>query len=111
MGEHTEQPRAIDETRAADRTEGDRFFTCEQCGAELTYTPGTTTLECDYCNHANEIPESTEVIEELDFRAHLAALQAGADTDEHRTVECDSSVCARRLRAAHWLKHGSPAQT
>ena len=35
-----------------------RQFTCEQCGAVLSYAPGTTELVCTYCGHRNRIAES-----------------------------------------------------
>ncbi|MFO1039937.1 MAG: hypothetical protein U1E45_24095 [Geminicoccaceae bacterium] len=41
-----------------------RQFSCEQCGAILTYEPGTTQLKCSYCGHQNTIRERTvEVVE------------------------------------------------
>ncbi len=37
-------------------------FKCQQCGAKLTYKPGTGSLVCGYCDHRNEIPESEDDI-------------------------------------------------
>jgi LSD1 subclass zinc finger protein len=89
MSELQDQPDVAGEDGAVDET-GDRFFACGQCGAELAYEPGTSTLTCAYCSHVNEIPESTTQIEELDYRSHLDALAAGAPVDEERTILCDS---------------------
>ena len=33
-------------------------FACEQCGALLTYQPGTAELVCAYCGHRNRIAEA-----------------------------------------------------
>ncbi|KFF10017.1 hypothetical protein [Flavobacterium hydatis] len=46
-------------------------FTCSNCGGELKYKPGTTTLVCDHCNTKNEIPQEKTIIEELDFNDYL----------------------------------------
>jgi predicted RNA-binding Zn-ribbon protein involved in translation (DUF1610 family) len=74
-------------TEAAPR--GPRTFGCDQCGAELTYQPGTTELTCQYCGHANQIPQSADDIHELDFERHLAALEDAETTEEHATLHCD----------------------
>ncbi|MEM0983322.1 MAG: hypothetical protein AAGI17_05165 [Planctomycetota bacterium] len=68
----------------------DRQFPCAQCGAKLTFAPGTDSLVCPYCEHAVTIPRSEEDIEELDFRAHLELLAASAETEEHAVVKCDA---------------------
>jgi hypothetical protein len=35
---------------------GDQF-PCEQCGAKLRFKPGSDTIKCDHCGHANPIPK------------------------------------------------------
>ena len=72
-------------------TTGDRF-PCEQCGALLTYAPGTTELVCAYCGHRNHIVEPSVEIVENDLRAALERGLAEAPTEERRTVKC--SACA-----------------
>jgi LSD1 subclass zinc finger protein len=67
-----------------------RQFPCKQCGANLQYAPGTRTLKCPYCGTANEIPESTETVEELDFHAWLAKVADEQPTDEALTVKCNT---------------------
>jgi hypothetical protein len=41
-------------------------FACERCGAVLAYAPGTGTLTCAYCGHANRIeaPPAADVAEQ-----------------------------------------------
>ena len=42
-----------------------RQLTCEQCGAILSYAPGTAELVCSYCGHRNRIVEATvEIVEQ-----------------------------------------------
>lgn len=66
-------------------------FPCGQCGAELTYAPGTTVLKCAYCGYENQIDgaATAEVaVEEQDFRGLLQQREAAAETVEVLTVHC-----------------------
>lgn len=51
-------------------------FNCKDCGAELTYTPGTQHISCQYCGADNEIEATGEVVEEQDFFVHLEASES-----------------------------------
>lgn len=66
----------------------DREFPCEQCGAELKFAPGLSSLKCEYCGHANEIPALPENIEEIDFHQVLDDLADKEDLVEVTTVRC-----------------------
>jgi DNA-directed RNA polymerase subunit RPC12/RpoP len=63
---------------------------CEQCGAVLSYRPGTDQLVCEYCGHANRIEERPVEIVENDLRAALQRGLAEAPQEETRTVKCQS---------------------
>lgn len=76
-----------------------RQFPCKQCGANLQYAPGTRTLKCPYCGTANEIPESAETVEELDFRAWLTKVADEQLTDEALTVKCTTCGAESTLAA------------
>lgn len=65
-----------------------RQFPCKNCGANLRFEPGQSTLKCPYCQVENEIPLSFEAIEEIDFRATLANLASSQVTEETLTVKC-----------------------
>lgn len=42
-----------------------RQFACEQCGAVLSFAPGTSELACSYCGHRNRIVEApVELVEQ-----------------------------------------------
>lgn len=71
-------------------------FPCQSCGAGLVFEPGTTDLVCRYCGAANAIPESAAPVEELDFVAELARLDAEADTTEIIQTQCRS--CRANVR-------------
>lgn len=63
-------------------------FPCAQCGATLTYAPGTSSLVCAYCGHENTIEATDTLVEEQDFRSHLEATKAKQETQEILTVKC-----------------------
>lgn len=53
-------------------------FACEQCGAILSYAPGSTELVCSYCGHRNAIVETPVAVVEqpLDPALRAAAGEA-----------------------------------
>jgi DNA-directed RNA polymerase subunit RPC12/RpoP len=61
-------------------------FPCKNCGANLVFAPGTTSLVCPYCGATNEIapPTPADVVEELDFNANLSQ----EDLQDQITVRC-----------------------
>lgn len=61
-------------------------FKCKQCGAKLTYKPGTSVLKCGYCEFENAIPKSEEDIEELDFYSYLEKMEE-EDSNNNLTEE------------------------
>lgn len=70
-------------------------YPCAQCGAQLRYAPGQTTLSCDHCGHVQTIAAPTvrkraRALTEHDLRAGLRdALPADASQDV-RTTTCTS---------------------
>ncbi|HET6468066.1 MAG TPA: hypothetical protein VFG43_06780 [Geminicoccaceae bacterium] len=83
-------PGAADAAGAAEAATAERRFACEQCGAILTYRPGTETLVCAYCGHANRIVEAQVEIVENDLRSALEKGLSQAPVEETRTVKCGS---------------------
>ncbi len=65
-------------------------FKCKQCGAKLTFAPGTSSLKCDHCDFRNEIPTSEKDIKELDFHAFLAKMEDDEVTEEKLFLKCTS---------------------
>ena len=68
---------------------------CAQCGAQLRYAPGQTSLTCDHCGHVQEIaPEApwsrARALQELDLQRGLRNDLASADMVEVRTTTCPS---------------------
>ncbi len=65
-------------------------LTCEQCGAVLSYAPGTRQLICQYCGHSNPIVDHPIEIVEYDL---YDALQRGLDqapVEESQVAKCTS---------------------
>ena len=63
---------------------------CEQCGAVLSYAPGTSQLTCRYCGHSNPIVDQPIEIIEYDL---YDALERGLDeapVDEAQVAKCTS---------------------
>src|SRR5215207_4789183 len=75
-------------TAAADfRQQGQ--FPCRNCGANLQFAPGTTSLQCPYCGTTNAITPmpgdpAAAAVQELDLAAHLRE----EDLHEQITVRC-----------------------
>jgi DNA-directed RNA polymerase subunit RPC12/RpoP len=68
-------------------------FPCEQCGSDLEFTPGQTTLKCPHCGHVQDIDAEDGEIgahQEIDFRSALGAQADSAEVTESRTVQCPS---------------------
>lgn len=74
----------------ANDSEKQSEFKCHQCGAKLTYAPGTEALKCAYCEFENKIPTSEADIEELDFHYYLSQTQDGEITEEKLFIKCTS---------------------
>ncbi|MBX9737001.1 MAG: hypothetical protein K2X32_08745 [Phycisphaerales bacterium] len=65
-------------------------FPCKSCGAKLVFEPGAHALTCRFCGAVNEFDAKTEVIEELDFKAHLHEMQGSQETEDRIVVHCDA---------------------
>jgi LSD1 subclass zinc finger protein len=81
------------------------MFACTNCGAELKYKPGTTTIKCEYCDTVNEIPQLKTEIEELDFNSYLDKKSESGDTMSVHVVKCSqcgaSSTVDPKIRSEY----------
>lgn len=64
------------------------LFPCENCGADLRFSPKTGVLSCDQCGFHEErsIPRAT--ILELDFKSALADALPMVEIEETRVTSC-----------------------
>ena len=72
-------------------------FACTNCGADLTYKPGTVHLKCEYCGTENEIPQIEGEVEELDFHAYLDNSASKEAQIEVHVVKCDTCGASSTL--------------
>jgi LSD1 subclass zinc finger protein len=63
-------------------------FPCKQCGANLTFDPGTQSLKCTHCGTINEITDATGSIDEEDFLTTLQRLTSQEPTHEQLSYKC-----------------------
>jgi predicted RNA-binding Zn-ribbon protein involved in translation (DUF1610 family) len=66
---------------------------CSQCGAQLRYAPGQTSLTCDHCGHVQQIaPQPSrsraKALQELDLATGLRGALPAVDMVEARTTTC-----------------------
>ena len=67
-----------------------RQFACGQCGAILSYAPGTAELVCSYCGHRNRIVEATVEIVESPLDPALRAAAGEAPPSQEIPAKCGS---------------------
>jgi DNA-directed RNA polymerase subunit RPC12/RpoP len=73
---------------------------CAQCGAQLRYAPGQTSLTCDHCGHVQEIAPDrphtrARALQELDLARGLQDDLAATDMVEVRSTSCPN--CGARV--------------
>jgi LSD1 subclass zinc finger protein len=69
-------------------TDAVRAFPCKSCGAKLSFSPGTTSLKCEFCGAVNEFAENATIVEELNLDAWLKKLEAEHETHEQEHLKC-----------------------
>src|SRR5881409_2977844 len=76
---------------------GPRQFPCKNCGANLDYAPGSSSLKCQYCGTENEIAvEAKPIVEhsitELELVAKTQQTGFGAQTRAFKCKACSATV-------------------
>lgn len=74
-----------------------RQFPCTNCGASLSYSPGSRSLKCPHCGTANQLPEESERVNERDFLEELAAIEGQAECFEPLEVHCGACGAATTM--------------
>lgn len=62
---------------------------CINCGAELTYKPGSSEVSCEYCGYEETI-EETSTFEELELYPYLEKMGSQSHTQEISMLHCKS---------------------
>lgn len=84
------------EESATGNSASEKRFPCKQCGAQLKFAPGTTSLTCEYCGAENEIAAAPTVVEEQDFEAQIRAMEGAEETVDRLLLRCDG--CAAEVQ-------------
>ena len=94
-------------------------FPCEQCGAQLRFTPGQRRLTCQYCGHEQAIPHTedqrTTALVTLDLREALANHLPASAIEETRVLGCSNCGAQVQFDPAQHAKQcpfcGTPVVT
>ncbi|MBD0831333.1 DNA helicase PriA [Aestuariibaculum sediminum] len=61
---------------------------CLNCGAELLYAPGTTTLICEYCGNEETIAAKNQGFEELELKPYLDKIGGQSHSEVISMLQC-----------------------
>ena len=88
----------MEEAKTPSEAEVSNKIKCNGCGANLTFAPGTSTLDCQYCGAKNKIETEHTLVEEVDFEKFLSETQPEADLREVHTVNCQNCGASTTLK-------------
>lgn len=71
---------------------------CKNCGAGLTFVPGTHSLVCGYCNAENEITSDDTSINSYDYYEFINDSQNNKNTFESHIIKCNSCGATTSLQ-------------
>ncbi|WP_147676151.1 DNA helicase PriA [Algibacter pacificus] len=71
---------------------------CINCGAELTYAPGTTALTCDYCGYKETIDTSKNGFEELELKPYLKKMGSLSNSEEITILHCKNCGANQHIK-------------
>jgi predicted RNA-binding Zn-ribbon protein involved in translation (DUF1610 family) len=80
-------------------------FPCNQCGALLTYKPGTQRQACQYCGQENEIESKIDVVQEYDLHHALTLLARAKPVSAVQQITCE--VCGAGFKFAESVHAGT----
>ncbi|WP_109301945.1 DNA helicase PriA [Aquimarina sp. AU474] len=61
---------------------------CLNCGAELKYKPGTTSITCEYCGHEETIVQNQDGFKELELKPYLQEMGSQSHSEEIMMLHC-----------------------
>ena len=73
-----------------------QLLKCQNCGANMKFAPGKSSLKCDACGTENEIVKSDDSIVELDFSEYVKHSAKKEDQQEVTLITCES--CGAQTR-------------
>ena len=86
--------------------------TCVNCGAELTYKPGTTSITCEYCGHEEAIAPKENGFEELELYPYLKEMGSQRHSEEISMLHCKNCGADQHVeenyKSLHCVYCGQP---
>ena len=85
---------------------------CTNCGAELKYKPGTTSISCEYCGHQETIALDESGFEELELHPFLQEMAAQKHSEEISMLHCKNCGADQHVeenyKSLHCVYCGQP---
>ena len=78
---------------------------CINCGAEMKYQPGTTSISCDYCGHKESISIDENGFEELELYPYLNAMGAQRHSEEISMLQCKNCGATQHIEENYKSLH------
>jgi DNA-directed RNA polymerase subunit RPC12/RpoP len=86
-------------------TNSERKKSCVNCGAELTYEPGTDTITCDYCGHVEHIAQEVQAFQELELTKYLDQMGAQSHSVELTMLQCSNCGATQHIEENYKSLH------
>lgn len=83
----------------------ERKKSCVNCGAELTYEPGTDLITCDYCGHKEVIEESQQPFQELELNKYMQEMGAQSHSMEITMLHCKNCGANQHIEESYKSLH------
>ncbi|MEO9502496.1 DNA helicase PriA [Nonlabens ulvanivorans] len=83
----------------------ERKKSCVNCGAELTYEPGTDLITCDYCGHQETIEQSEQLFQELELHKYLQEMGAQSHSMEISMLHCKNCGANQHIEESYKSLH------
>ncbi|ARN72079.1 DNA helicase PriA [Nonlabens tegetincola] len=78
-----------------------RKKSCVNCGAELTYEPGTDLITCDYCGHKEQIEHKEQPFQEIELLPYLEQLGSQSHSTELSLLDCKSCGATQHVEESY----------
>ncbi|WP_459210311.1 TFIIB-type zinc ribbon-containing protein [Aquimarina rhabdastrellae] len=78
---------------------------CINCGAELTYKPGSTQIKCDYCSHEEVIDQKGQEFQELDLKPYLDEFGSQSHSEEILMLQCKNCGANQHIEETYKSLH------
>jgi len=85
---------------------------CANCGAELKYSPGTTSISCGYCGHKEDIPLTDSHFVELELQPYLQEMGGQRHAEDISVLHCKNCGADQHVeehyKSLHCVYCGEP---